>query len=123
MLFKIRFSNIDYIKKVNCPILFIHGQKDELIPFEHTMKLKEACSCPVEILLPEEMDHNTFDYDSDLLIPLKDFYRRYTDYNNIDRVKLTIPSFLYNIPKNLKDEIEKSNKKERIIGCFGDIKS
>ena len=43
--------------------MFIHGQKDSLIPFEQTIKLKDCCNCPYELLLPENMDHNYFDYE------------------------------------------------------------
>jgi abhydrolase domain-containing protein 17 len=31
-----RFKNLEYIKKVNCKVLFLHGKKDKLIPYEHS---------------------------------------------------------------------------------------
>lgn len=30
------FRNEDYIKKVKCPLLLIHGEKDDLIPWDHS---------------------------------------------------------------------------------------
>lgn len=38
-LVKDRFQNIDKIGKVKCPILFIHGQNDSVVPFSHSQKL------------------------------------------------------------------------------------
>ena len=39
-LIKERFLNIEHISKVNSPSFFIHGQKDSLIPYKHSQKLK-----------------------------------------------------------------------------------
>lgn len=35
-LVKERFRNIDAIKKIDCPVLLIHGQADKLISFKHS---------------------------------------------------------------------------------------
>ena len=34
---KDRFRNIDLIEKIECNILFIHGKKDSLISYEHSI--------------------------------------------------------------------------------------
>ena len=73
VLLKDRFFSIDYIKNVTCPVLFVHGQKDPLIPFKETLKLKNMCDCPYEVSLPEEMTHNEFDIDLDLISPINNF--------------------------------------------------
>ena len=73
VLLKDRFFSIDYIKNVTCPVLFVHGQKDRLIPFKETLKLKNMCDCPYEVSLPEEMTHNEFDIDLDLISPINNF--------------------------------------------------
>mmetsp|Transcript_2393 Transcript_2393/g.5182 ORF Transcript_2393/g.5182 Transcript_2393/m.5182 type:complete len:418 (+) Transcript_2393:114-1367(+) len=36
------FPNIDRIKKVNCPVFIIHGQKDQEVAFEHGQALQAA---------------------------------------------------------------------------------
>lgn len=43
ILFFDKYNNMAKIKKISCPILIIHGTKDEVIPFAHGEKLyKEA---------------------------------------------------------------------------------
>lgn len=32
-----RFRNIDYIAQAKCPCFFLHGMKDTLIPFDHSV--------------------------------------------------------------------------------------
>jgi fermentation-respiration switch protein FrsA (DUF1100 family) len=39
-----RFRNIDYIASAKCPCFFLHGIKDTLIPFSHSVDLNNACS-------------------------------------------------------------------------------
>ena len=34
-----RFRNIDMMKEAQCPVFFLHGLKDRLIPHSHTMDL------------------------------------------------------------------------------------
>jgi pimeloyl-ACP methyl ester carboxylesterase len=41
-----KFRNIDKIKKVQCPILIIHGREDEIVPFWHGEKLFETANEP-----------------------------------------------------------------------------
>jgi len=70
---KERFKSIEYIQNVKCPTLLIHGQSDPLIPFTETLLLKEKCNCPYQVSLPEEMTHNEFDLDDDIINPIKNF--------------------------------------------------
>jgi abhydrolase domain-containing protein 17 len=37
------FPNIDRMKKVQAPLLVIHGTKDEIVPMEHAFQLFDAC--------------------------------------------------------------------------------
>ena len=61
-----RFKNIDHIRKVSCPTFLVHGQKDSLIPFQHSEELHRNCGGPSSLLVPAEMDHNEFDFYDDL---------------------------------------------------------
>ena len=84
ILVKDRLLSIDYIKNVTCPILFIHGQKDPLIPFKETILLKDNCDCPFEVILPIDMTHNDFDLDEDIIEPINNFLNKNC---NIDKEK------------------------------------
>lgn len=55
------FSNIDKIKKVECPILVIHSIKDEIVPFEHAIELYEASPHKFDPLFVDGTGHNNID--------------------------------------------------------------
>jgi len=55
-----KFRNIDKIKKVNCPVLVMHGKADEVIPFSHGQKLFAAAREPKRYLWVDEAGHNDF---------------------------------------------------------------
>jgi hypothetical protein len=115
-----RFTNIEYIKDVTCPILFIHGQEDTLIPIDHTIKLKENCNCPYEVLFPEDMNHNQFDYENDLILPLKDFLRRHTGFKSGESANIQIPDSIYETPAYIKESIiSMRNNNGGGYSCFG----
>ncbi|MFN6500973.1 MAG: alpha/beta hydrolase [Nostoc sp. DedQUE01] len=53
-----KFSNIDKIKKINCPVLVVHGKADEIIPFSHGEKLFATASSQKLSLWVEQANHN-----------------------------------------------------------------
>lgn len=109
-----RFENINYVKNITCPILFIHGQEDDLIPYEHTLQLKDECMCPYEVILPENMTHNDFNLDDDFLVPIKNFIKRFTRIKTNSFYSLNyklLPQTFYLIP----DCIEEILRKHEII--------
>ena len=55
-----KFRNIDSIKNAKCPVFFLHGQLDTLIPHSHSEELHAVCPMESYIHLPEKMDHNEF---------------------------------------------------------------
>lgn len=57
-----RFRNIDLIKDAKCPAFFLHGQKDKLIPANHSIELNSNCPTASFIHMPPMMDHNEFDF-------------------------------------------------------------
>eukprot|EP00347_Sterkiella_histriomuscorum_P003243 403365040 len=73
-----RFRNIDIIKDVRCPTLIIHGQKDKLIPYQHSQELHDnaVSSQYCKLVLPPQMDHNDFEFDADLIEPLTEFFKQ-----------------------------------------------
>ena len=109
-----RFDNLILMKDISCSILFIHGQSDTLINYNHTLLLKNKCRCPYEVILPEEMKHNSFHFKKDLLQPLSNFLKRISAFSNQyeieDIIIIKIPDSLYKIPENIKKEIELAKK-------------
>ncbi len=53
-----KFKNITKIKNINCPVLFIHGKKDEVIPIWHGEKLFAAANQPRFSLWLDGAGHN-----------------------------------------------------------------
>lgn len=114
ILVRERLESIDYIRNITCPILFIHGQNDHLIPFKETILLKDNCDCPFQVYLPENITHNDFDIDSDIINPIIRFIEQHC---NIDKTKneydknekinelFIIPSYIDSlIKKNIKQQ-------------------
>lgn len=52
------FNNLAEIRNVTEPKLIIHSKKDEIIPYEMSVKLFEAAKEPKELLLLEKGGHN-----------------------------------------------------------------
>ena len=44
------YNTIDYIRRVNCPVLIIHSRNDEVIPFEFGLRLYDAANEPKEFV-------------------------------------------------------------------------
>ena len=53
-----KFQNLKKIKRVKCPALFIHGRKDEVIPFWHGEMLYSESNEPKHSLWLDEAGHN-----------------------------------------------------------------
>ncbi len=53
-----RFDNLAKINEVTCPIVFLHGSHDELIPARHTKVLYDAFHGKKEMVLFEGGSHN-----------------------------------------------------------------
>lgn len=53
-----RYRNNQKIKQIKVPILFIHGTKDEVIPFWHSKKLYELAHEPKYFYAVENAKHN-----------------------------------------------------------------
>ncbi len=53
-----KFRNLNKIKKINCPVLIIHGQSDRIVPIWHGRRLFEAASEPKFCLWVDGAGHN-----------------------------------------------------------------
>lgn len=102
-IIKDQFKNIEYMKKVTCPVLFIHGKKDKLIPFEHSYQLASVCQGKTTVFIPEKMTHNKFEFYDDVLCPIDNFLKE----NNIEidhTQSIQIPSEYLCVPSYLKQQ-------------------
>lgn len=71
-----KFRNTDYIEAANCPVFIVHGKADTLIPHSHAEELFEKCKGEAYLHMPHYMDHNEFQFDIDLVEPIKDFIKK-----------------------------------------------
>jgi len=90
-LLKDRYENLAKIKKIESPLLIIHGTRDSIVPYEHGLKLYEAARQPKLMLSVPGGDHNTV---------IQDAGEKYFEY---------LENFLQN---NLNDESD-DNSNER----------
>ncbi len=57
-LLRTRYDNISKIGKVRAPILIVHGENDEIVPFQHGRRLFEAAPEPKELYVVKGAHHN-----------------------------------------------------------------
>ena len=73
-LLKQKWPIISVISKVECPILLIHGKKDILIPYSHSVSLHGVCrSGESQLLIFDDMDHNNINYEYHIRQPFNRF--------------------------------------------------
>lgn len=53
-----RFDNLRKIAKVRCPVLFLHGTQDRLIPLHHSETLLRQVRSPKQLVPIPRADHN-----------------------------------------------------------------
>jgi fermentation-respiration switch protein FrsA (DUF1100 family) len=47
--------------RVTCPVLVVAGEKDSIVPIEHSRSLFEAAREPKRLVVIPGVDHNDFD--------------------------------------------------------------
>lgn len=103
---------------VTCPLLLIHGQQDNLIPFTHSIELSKNTGGPYELIIPEEMDHNEFDLYEDYLDPISKFLKRHSLFTHSYKNKILFDSKLYEIPDYLIDPNNENIRKKDHLSRF-----
>lgn len=93
-----RFSNYRTIANVSCPTLFIHGERDGLIPPEHSLRLFKRCRARKLLITPPKMEHNSnlFGDASFLAVPAIHFFG-FPGYYTSSPPRL--PSYLFENPE------------------------
>ena len=102
---KERFKNKRFMPCVKCPTLFLHGKRDNVVPYQHSVELHGAFCLQFLILielvtmrekalhLSEEMDHTEYDYFEDIGAPISSFLKEYNILNIRNIVTSEIPNF------------------------------
>ena len=61
-----KFDNLCKIGKILSPLLIIHGKKDEVVPYDHSLKLFNKAPSPKKhVCIDEAMHNNLYDYNID----------------------------------------------------------
>ena len=66
------------LTEVTSPVFIVHGQQDELIPFNQAQMLLDHCvkSSYSNLSLPPNMTHNKLNIETDLIKPLNKFLKQ-----------------------------------------------
>ena len=99
---KDRFKSGDAIKDVKSPILIIHGQVDSIIKYYHATELYNRTTAPCELILPEYMDHNEFDFYHEFSEPLQDFISRNNIFSDANDCTIEISDDIKRTPEEFK---------------------
>ena len=76
LLLKDRYDSISKIKMINTPILVMHGEKDDVVPFSMGKELFEKANSPKQSYFTPDDDH-MMEFNSSLLKNIKDFIEKY----------------------------------------------
>ena len=93
-----RFQNLEEIRWVECPVAFIHGKKDKLIPYEHSKMLQSTCKAITKLHLAENMTHNDFSVIADIIKPIQAFFNEIGMFT--DNGTFEFPNYLFNAPSS-----------------------
>ena len=74
LLLKDKFENYKKIKKINSPLLVMHGEVDQIVPFSMGKKIYEIANEPKYSYFTKYDDH-MMEYDENLVLTLKTFIK------------------------------------------------
>ena len=74
LLLKDKFENYKKIKNINSPILIMHGEVDQIVPFKMGKKIYEIANEPKYSYFTKYDDH-MMEYDNNLVLVLKSFLK------------------------------------------------
>ena len=73
LLLKDKFENYKKVKNINAPILVMHGEVDQVVPFSMGKKIYEIANNPKYSYFTKYDDH-MMEYDENLVLTLKSFF-------------------------------------------------
>ena len=72
ILLKDKYESENKLKKINAPILIMHGKKDTIVPFEMGKEMFNKSNSP-KFKYFNEVDDHMMDYNTELISSIKDF--------------------------------------------------
>jgi fermentation-respiration switch protein FrsA (DUF1100 family) len=73
LLLKDKFENFKKVKNINTPILVMHGEVDQIVPFSMGKKIYEIANNPKYSYFTK-YDNHMMEYDENLVLALKSFF-------------------------------------------------
>jgi uncharacterized protein len=61
LLLRDRYPSIDRIRQIEAPVLVIAGDRDRIVPLEHSRRLYDMAADPKQLLVVNGADHNDFE--------------------------------------------------------------
>ena len=74
LLLKDKFENYKKVKNINIPILVMHGEEDQIVPFAMGKKIYEIANEP-KFSYFTKYDNHMMEYDEKLVLALKSFFK------------------------------------------------
>lgn len=82
------FQSLDIIGEVKVPTLFIHGKKDDFIPYIQSVQLYEKSGAKKKLVLQEHMEHNRGRIERDIFKPIESFLTDDLELTDLDFLKI-----------------------------------
>ena len=110
-----RFPNVDFAPNIRSPVLFIHGTKDSIVPFNHSERLLDTICEPyrAEPVFIKGMGHNNVH--ASVRPMFIDRLRRYLDRHVIPNIlaEKNMPRIGSPLPKMISSENRSRPKKKQ----------
>ena len=90
-ILKDKYKNDEKIKNIKIPVLIMHGEADQIVPFWMGKKIFNLANDPKYSYFTKYDDH-MMEYDDKLVLALKSFCLLYTSPSPRDRQKSRMPS-------------------------------
>ena len=74
LLLKDKYENSKKLKNINIPLLVMHGEKDQIVPFQMGKKIYELANRPKYSYFTK-YDSHMMEYDEDLIFALESFLK------------------------------------------------
>ena len=76
MILEERFDNYKKVVDIKCPTIILHGLNDKMVPYKDSLDMltNGFLNAQTHLFLRDNMGHNQFDYEFDLIRPLYYFF-------------------------------------------------